>query len=126
MHIKSMKELIKKYKAVSQECRLRIINLLVNSGTSLCICEMMDILQKEQYQISRCLSILKDAGLVEEERDGRLLLYSLKIDKKYNKTIFENISSLKEELNSILKKDIENMHVRLLLRENGRVVVTYK
>ena len=126
MHIKSMKELIKKYKAVSQECRLRIINLLVNSGTSLCICEMMDILKKEQYQISRCLSILKDAGLVEEERDGRLLLYSLKIDKKYNKTIFENISSLKEELNSILKKDIENMHVRLLLRENGRVVVTYK
>ena len=121
-----MKKLIKKYKAVSQECRLRIINLLINSNTALCICEMMDILDKEQYQISRCLSILKNAGLIEEERDGRLLLYSLKQDDKYNKAIFKNISDLKEELNPILEKDIENMHVRLLLREAGKVVVTYK
>lgn len=121
-----MKKIIKKYKAISQECRLRIINLLVNSTTPLCICEMMDILNKEQYQISRCLLILKNAGLIDEERDGRLLLYSLKFDDKYNKAIFQNITVLKEELNPVLEKDIENMHVRLLLRENGKVVVTYR
>ncbi len=121
-----MKKIIKKYKAISQECRLRIVNLLINSNIPMCICEMMDILNKEQYQISRCLSILKNAGLIKEERDRRLLLYSLKYDDNYNKAIFENVSNLKEELNPILEKDIENMHVRLLLRENGKVVVTYK
>jgi len=121
-----MKKIIKKYKAISQECRLRIVNLLINSNIPMCICEMMDILNKEQYQISRCLSILKNAGLIKEERDRRLLLYSLKYDDNYNKAIFENVSNLKEELNPILEKDIENMHVRLLLREDGKVVVTYK
>ena len=119
-----MNNIIKKYKALSQECRLRIIHLLIKTETQLCICEMMDVLKKEQYHISRCLGILKDADLIEEDRDGRLLLYSLNKSDPVNSYLFETILKEKETEQFIL--DLEALNKRLALRSNGKVVVTYK
>jgi len=125
MHNKSMDEIIKKYKALAQECRLRIIHILLRSNTPLCICEMMDILDKEQYHISRCLSILKEARLVNEERDGRLLLFSLDMSDKFNKGLFENLKIIDSNISGTAKKDLERLNDRLSLRVNGKIVVTY-
>jgi len=119
-----MQDTIKKYKALSKECRLRIINLLLKSNTPLCICEMMNAMNKEQYQISRCLGVLKDAELVNEDRDGRLLLYTLNYSDQINKLLFNSIE--KSEKLSIFEKDLARLEERLSLRENGKIVVTYQ
>jgi ArsR family transcriptional regulator len=118
-----LNKIIKKFKAVAQECGLRIIFILLKSNSNLCICEMMDVLQKEQYNISRCLGILKEADLINEQRDGRLLLYSLNNTDPINKKIFESI--LNGQHNKIFNNDLERLNQRLNLRENGKVVVTY-
>lgn len=119
-----MNLIIKKYKAITQESRLRIIYLLLKAQMPLCICEMMDVLQKEQYQVSRCLGSLKKADLISETREGRLLLYTINSSDPVNKCIFDSI--ILGELECDFSNDLQRLKKRLALREDGKVVVTYK
>lgn len=63
------------FKALAHDTRLRILNLLL--GGEVCVCRIMEILQLPQSTASRHLSILKNAGLVEDRRDGIWVHYSL-------------------------------------------------
>ena len=66
-------ELVNEFKALADETRLRITALL--SVEKLCVCEIMDILNMNQPRISRHLGILKQAGLIEEARKGKWVIY---------------------------------------------------
>jgi ArsR family transcriptional regulator len=66
---------IKVFKAVADATRLRILKLL--AGGELCICEIMLALKKPQSSISHNLSILEDAGLVKERKEGKWCRYSI-------------------------------------------------
>lgn len=126
MHNKVMKEILKKYHAISQKCRFRIMHLFIKANVPLCICELMDVLNKPQYKISRCLSILKEANLIIERRTGRLLMYSPDLSDAFNKQLFSTFTDVDMKENPDLINDIDNLNKRLALRENGKVVVTYK
>jgi ArsR family transcriptional regulator len=63
------------FKAFSDETRLRILNLLAQRD--FCVCEFQSILSVPQPTISRHLAYLRRRGLVEEERHGKLIMYSL-------------------------------------------------
>ncbi|MDQ1313514.1 MAG: hypothetical protein QG605_2053, partial [Euryarchaeota archaeon] len=56
-------------------CRLRILKLLKEG--ELCVCEIMTALSKPQSSTSHHLSILREAGLVKERRDGKWSYYRL-------------------------------------------------
>ncbi len=71
-----MKSLVNLFKALSDETRLRILNLLLER--ELCVCELMDALQMPQPRISHQLRILKDAGLITDRREGKWMIYALK------------------------------------------------
>jgi ArsR family transcriptional regulator len=64
------------FKALSDESRLRIINILVHSG-ELCVCDIEAIMSFTQTKVSRHLSYLKRAGLVDDRRQGLWMLYSI-------------------------------------------------
>ena len=66
---------IKVFKAVADATRLRILKLL--AGGELCICEIMLALKKPQSSISHNLSILEDAGLVKERKEGKWCRYRI-------------------------------------------------
>ncbi len=66
---------IKVFKAAADATRLRILKLL--AGGELCICEIMLALKKPQSSISHNLSILEDAGLVKERKEGKWCRYSI-------------------------------------------------
>lgn len=70
-----MRELIKIFKALSDETRVRLLKLL--EQRELCVCELMQTLDMTQSRVSRNLGILKDAGLVKARRDGLWIHYSL-------------------------------------------------
>lgn len=101
------------------------MHLLIKAKNPLCICELMDVLHKPQYKISRCLSILKEANLITEERDGRLLMHSPDLSDLVNKQIFSSVEKVDLKENADLIVDIDNLNDRLSLRKNGKVVVTY-
>jgi DNA-binding transcriptional ArsR family regulator len=66
---------IKVFKAVADVTRLKILKLL--SGGELCICEIMLALKRPQSSISHNLSILEDAGLVKERKEGKWCRYRI-------------------------------------------------
>lgn len=65
-------------KALSEPIRLRIIDILRNGEKT--VGEISDLLQTEMVTVSHHLKILKHADLVEVERDGRFMRYSLRAD----------------------------------------------
>ena len=70
-----MKELTRVFKALSDETRLRILNLLLEREC--CVCEVMQALEISQTRASRNLGILEDAGLVRSRRDGLWVVHYL-------------------------------------------------
>jgi len=63
------------FKAMADPCRLKILSLLREG--ELCACEIMVGVDRPQSSTSHHLSILKDAGLIKERKDGRWSRYRL-------------------------------------------------
>jgi len=73
-----MRETIKFFKALSDETRLRILNILLEREC--CVCEVMQALDISQTRASRNLAVLYEAGFLKLRKDGLWSLYS--IDKE--------------------------------------------
>jgi DNA-binding transcriptional ArsR family regulator len=63
------------FKALADPCRLTIIRLLKEG--ELCVCEIMTALNRPQSSTSHHLSILRNAGLIRERKDGKWSRYRL-------------------------------------------------
>jgi ArsR family transcriptional regulator len=68
----------KQFRALADENRLRIVDLL--RGGERCVCELTDALDLGQSLLSFHLKTLKDAGLVSDRREGRWAYYALSPD----------------------------------------------
>jgi len=64
------------FKALSDETRLTIMGLVFHHG-HLCVCEVEQILGITQSKASRHLRYLRDAGVLEDEREGLIVNYRL-------------------------------------------------
>jgi len=62
-------------KAAADPCRLRILKLLKEG--ELCVCEIVAALDRRQSSTSHHLSVLREAGLVRERKDGKWSYYRL-------------------------------------------------
>jgi DNA-binding transcriptional ArsR family regulator len=71
-----MEGLAEIFKALANETRLRIMGLIFRHGP-LCVCEVEQVLGITQPKASRHLRYLRDAGVLEDERDGLLVNYGL-------------------------------------------------
>ncbi len=63
------------HKALSDERRLVILRLLQES--ELCVCDLVEIFDLEYSKLSYHLKQLREAGLVETDRDGNYVTYEL-------------------------------------------------
>ena len=119
-----MQEYLEKFKALSDETRLRIVHLLIEKNTPLCVCEFTDALEVPQYNISRHLKILRHAKLIEENKKGRWVYFALsKTKDAFTELIFEAIRKIPK---SILSKDLEEIDKRLAIRTNGKCLTGVK
>ena len=66
---------IELFHALSDETRLEIIELLARGER--CVCDLTDALETGQSRLSYHLKVLKDAGLVNDRREGRWSYYTL-------------------------------------------------
>src|SRR5512141_2385102 len=62
-------------KAVGDPTRTRILKLLEDGG--LCVCQVQAVLGLAPSTVSKHLTILKNAGLVADRRDGKWIEYGL-------------------------------------------------
>lgn len=103
-----MRKIIKAYKSMSDETRLRIINLLMERDC--CVCEVMQALDISQPRASRNLRILYDAGFLKSRREGILSIYS--IDKEdMEPHLMEILTSTAQTLKKydVVKRDSERL-----------------
>lgn len=74
-----METILKIFKALSDQTRLRIFNILANHELN--VNEIVEVLQMGQSRISRHLKILSDCGLVRSRRDGSFVYYQSEQDE---------------------------------------------
>lgn len=70
--------LARRFYALSDETRLRVVELLVDGER--CVCELQSAVGATQSRLSFHLKVLRDAGLVNDRRAGRWVHYSLRPD----------------------------------------------
>ena len=63
------------FKALGHPARLRIVEEL--RGGERCVCELVDVSEAGWSTVSRHLSVLKSAGVVEDEKRGLQVFYRL-------------------------------------------------
>lgn len=104
MQTQSLDPLSQIFKALSEPIRLRILALLLHAD-SLCVCDMVTILEQGQSTISRHLNTLKNAGLISSRRQGTWMHYQLipeafaPLDLANLKQTLANLSPCKDDLN---------------------------
>ena len=90
-----MEKLPEILKALSDETRLRIVNLLYER--ELCVCDVMETLQISQAKASRHLIYLKNAGLVKDRKHAQWAYYSLTKDERLkfiDSLVYDNLRNL--------------------------------
>jgi ArsR family transcriptional regulator len=70
-----MRNFIRVIKALSDEIRVRILNLIIEREC--CVCEVIEALDISQTRASRNLGMLYDAGFLKHRREGLWAHYSL-------------------------------------------------
>ncbi|APT92119.1 transcriptional regulator [Corynebacterium phocae] len=84
------------FSSLDSPLRLRILVLLAERGHF--VHELVSKLEKSQPLISQHLRVLKSSGLVQSERSGREVIYTLSTPKAIK--LIQTASKLHEELNS--------------------------
>ena len=102
----------KLFKALSEEARVRIINLLQNHG-EMCISDIEQILDFTQTKTSRHMSFLKNAGIVGFRKSDQWIFYYIQDEVQ---SILKQIWGYIEK-DSVLSKDIEIFEVMYSNRE---------
>ena len=95
-----MDKVIQKFKAVGDENRFRILMLL--QERPLCVCELLEVLDIKGGTLSAHLKVLKNAGLINQKKDGRWIVYSIS-----NNDIKEYLEKIEQDLedNIVIQND---------------------
>jgi ArsR family transcriptional regulator len=70
-----MRELMAVLKALADASRVRILSALADH--ELCVCQIVELLQLAPSTVSKHMSILNQARLVDSRKDGRWMYYRL-------------------------------------------------
>lgn len=96
-------------KALSDETRLRILNLLYQQ--ELCVCDIVETLGITQAKASRHLIYMKNAGFLKDRKQAQWVYYALQQDhqlKFMDHLVYDQLRNM-----PVCKADLEMLHARL-------------
>ncbi len=106
------------FQSLAEPTRLRLLNILRQAG-EVCVCELVDALQLPQYNVSRHLHVLAQAGWLEDRRCGKWIYYRIaKVLKPYQRAVLGALDELREEREDF-QQDEARASRRLKLRRDG-------
>lgn len=108
-------------KALSEPNRLRLFWLFLHVDKCIAVAEAMDIIGEAQYNVSRHLKILYKAGLLNHEKKGKWVFYTLK--KQLTPHCLALVDSVRLLPASDFKDVVDRCLIRLSMRINGECVV---
>ncbi|ODU12310.1 MAG: transcriptional regulator [Thiobacillus sp. SCN 64-35] len=107
------------FQALADPTRIRIVRLLAETREEACLCELVDSLQEPQYKLSRHIKMLRQAGLLTTEKEGRWVYHRLVEGIPYLDRVHEALKAL-PDVDGLFARDLENFRRRMYLREAGR------
>ena len=122
-----MQDVLDVLKALSDESRVRI--LLALQDDELCVCQLIELLGLAPSTVSKHLSILRNARLVESRKDGRWIFYQLSRKTRFPiqvqlfrlvaKSLTDSVQAAadRKRLAKIRKQDVEELCRRLMKRD---------
>lgn len=120
--VKAMEELLRVFKALSDETRLRIIKLLERG--ELCVCDITAALDIVQPKVSFHLSALKEAGLIKDRKQGKWIHYSLNDEDLFRRMLI--LSACERMQDSRISRDRKRLDAFLGNKEQSGKVVSLK
>ncbi len=116
-----MEEFTAVFKALGDPTRLRLVRLLLEAGTELCVCELADSLEESQYNVSKQCAVLKAARLLESRREGRWVYYRLASGREqFHALLYRAVSDIP---GALIKRDRAELQKRLRLRQGGKCLL---
>jgi ArsR family transcriptional regulator len=85
-----MNDVIKTFKALSDETRVRIIKLLEHG--ELCVCDIGAALGMVQPKVSFHLGVLKNSGLLKDRKQGKWVHYSLDESEMFKRFLLLSVA----------------------------------
>ena len=97
-----MRDLVKSFKALSDPIRIKIIKLLEKKR--MCVCELTQVFNVGQSNVSHHLKVLKEAGLVKDMKNGLWIDYELSRGEynKYSPEVLKMIAKVLNDNSEIL------------------------
>lgn len=108
-------------KALSEPNRLRLFWLFPHVDECIAVAEAMDIIGDTQYNVSRNLKMLYRAGLLNHQKQGKWVFYTLREQgEPHCKALVDSVRFLpKDEFKDVTKRCLQ----RLSLRVDGQCVI---
>ena len=99
--------LIKIYKCLCDETRLRILHLLTQGP--LCVCHFQELLDLPQVPVSKHLAYLRDHQIVEAHRRGQWMIYALPAEPTHELEL--QLQCLQDcvQTNNIFRADLQRL-----------------
>ena len=91
-------------RAISQPTRLKILYFL--KGGERCACEIIPKMKEDQSNISRHLTHMRDAGILESRREGVSVYYKIK-----DRRVFTVLSLVDEMVKAEIKRKAKAVKV---------------
>ncbi|SHM38980.1 ArsR/SmtB family transcription factor [Gracilibacillus kekensis] len=88
-------------KVLGDKTRLTMLKLIEEQ--TCCVCEFVEIFQMSQPSISQHLRKLRDADLINEERKGQWVFYSLNQDSEWYPFILPIIDQLPNQQEKLIE-----------------------
>jgi ArsR family transcriptional regulator len=108
MEVKTLEEYALFHKSLAEPIRLRVLALL-NARESLCVCDLVSVLELSQSTVSRHLAYLKNKGLVDSWREGTWIHYSIK-KKHFSFSVLQASLQALDDLD-VVKADKDRLEV---------------
>lgn len=109
------------FKALSDMTRLKIMWLLLSIDSKICVSEIIDVLGENQYNVSKHLRILKNAGLIYEKKEGKWTFYHYRnSNDAFDTEIRQTVLTIPKEL---MQDEVARCQKRLSMRVDGKCVV---
>lgn len=82
------------FQSLTDVTRLRILRLFLGAREDLCLCDISTALGEPTYKVSRHLKALREAGLLDAEREGRWLYHRISADEATERSLFRFVESV--------------------------------
>jgi len=90
-------------KALAHPARLMIVDELTKHGEQ-CVCDLTELVGTDMSTVSRHLSQLREAGIIEDDKRGQMVFYRLRV---------KCLTSLFTCIESVVQCNV-NYHLRVL------------